>query len=138
MFCSRLHTCQQQCHHPLHQIPPILLQPIMTFYLHRIFGLVSLLVLDSQSRAKNFGVDFTCYYLKILFDNLQGHKQTRSQGPRVFLRHTLITKPSEHPSWDIFAHICQKRGQISRYYGFSGWLGSDDYAVSIPINKATL
>ena len=38
--------------------------------------------------------------------------------PRVFLRHTLITKPNEHPGTP--GSTMPKNGQICSYYGFRG------------------
>ena len=42
--------------------------------------------------------------------------------PRVFLRHTLITKPNEHPG-TLRSHLPKKWANVEAY-GFHRWLGN--------------
>ena len=46
--------------------------------------------------------------------------------PRVFLRHTLITKPNEHPvsPWYTSMKCAQNLGAFGSHYGFHSWLGN--------------
>ena len=43
--------------------------------------------------------------------------------PRVFLRHTLITKPNEHPG-TLRSDLPKKMGKCASHYGFDRWRGN--------------